>query len=140
MNRILVLFAIVSTSFAAAPARADGLNLTVTNVRNDQGQIIVLVFDDASAFENLRHRRSVAYAEIPAQAGSVSHLFDDLNAGPYAIFLFHEEDDDLDLAFEGDRLLEGVGASGAPNLEDNPDFAAASVMPGPVQVIMHYDE
>ncbi|MEM8555165.1 MAG: DUF2141 domain-containing protein [Pseudomonadota bacterium] len=121
-------------------APAEGLKLTVENVRNDVGSIVVLVFDKARAFNNLAYRRAVDYADIPARPGKVTHRFPELTAGPYAVFLFHDENGDWDLNYDTERLLEGVGATGAPNPEDMPDFDAASVWPGEVTVKMHYYE
>ena len=57
---------------------------------------------------------------------------------PYAIFVFHDESGDIDLNISGTRLLEGVGASGGPNRDDDPDFAKAPVGPGYVR--LHYYE
>lgn len=126
--------------FAGTNARAEGVTLTIENVRSAQGTIIVLVFDDASAFDRLDDRYAVDYADIPAQPGQVEVTFPSLSAGPYALFLFHDENRDQDLNYVGNRLLEGVGASGAPNPEDIPSFAEAAVFPGSATVILHYDQ
>lgn len=124
----------------ATPALAGGLNLTVDGVRNTNGSVIVLVFDKERAFERLSWRKAVQYADIPAQAGSLTHNFADLTAGPYAIFVFHDENGDEDLNYNNERLLEGVGASGATTQTSEPTFAEASVMPGDVTVRIFYDE
>jgi len=139
LHRIAGL-ALVCAGLGAASAQAEGLTLTIEDVRNNAGTVVVLVFDDASAFDQWDYTRAVDYADIPAQAGAISHSFPNLTAEPYAIFLFHDENGDWDVTYRGDRLLEGVGASGAPNAEDMPDFAAASVGPGAVTVRLHYDE
>lgn len=121
------------------PTLAEGIALTVEGLRNDRGKVLVVVFDQARAFNRLKFSRAVDFAEIPARAGKVRHNFVGLNAGPYAIFLFHDENGDEDLNRKGNHLLEGLGATGAPNPEDDPDFAQAAVFPGPVTVRVHYD-
>lgn len=125
---------------AAETSHAEGLDLTVENVRNDTGGVVVLVFEDAAAFDSFDYRQAIAYAEIPARPGKVSHSFPSLTKGPYAIFLFHDENGDWDVNYDATRLLEGVGSTGAPNPEDMPDFGAASVWPGNISVRLHYFE
>ncbi len=123
----------------ATPAAADGLNVTVDGIRNAKGNIVILVFDNARAFDSLDVWSAIDYAQIPSRKGSVSHEFAMLNAGPYAVLLFHDENKDQDLNMTATNLLEGLGATGAPHPEDEPDFNAASVWPGDVRVRIHYD-
>ncbi|MES0827391.1 DUF2141 domain-containing protein [Ruegeria sp. SCP11] len=100
----------------AAPADADGLNVTVDGIRNAKGNIVILVFDDARAFDSLDVWSAIDYSQIPSRKGSVSHEFADLNAGPYAVLLFHDENKDEELNMTATRLLEGVGSTGARTL------------------------
>ncbi len=138
MIRTLITAGLLAVTFPLA-AQAQGLDLTVEGVRNDQGAILVLVFDQAEAFDQLDYLNAVDYAEIPARAGTVSHRFPNLTTGPYAVFLFHDENSDQDLNYSATSLLEGVGATGAPGSEDDPSFEEAAVPPGPVTVTLHYD-
>lgn len=133
----LAAFAAIST---AATASAQGLNLTVDGIRNTDGSILVLVFDKASAFEQLEWRRAVRFADIPARTGRVAHRFADLTSGPYAVFVLHDENRDQDLNHNGERLLEGIGATGATMTKPYPDFTQASVGPGDVTVHLYYDQ
>ena len=131
---------VIAVALSVTPAFAEGLNLTVDGVRNAQGSVIVLVFDNQRAYDHLDWRKAVEYADIPAHTGRVSHSFPNLNAGPYAIFLFHDENGDQDLNYTNERFLEGVGASGATTATSEPNFAEASVMPGDVTVRLFYTE
>ncbi len=101
---------------------------------------MILVFDDARAFDSLDVWSAIDYAQIPSRKGSVSHEFAGLNAGPYAVLLFHDENKDEDLNMTATQLLEGLGSTGAPSRQDEPDFKAASVWPGDVYVRIHYDQ
>lgn len=139
MTRTLLAPAIALMALAA-PAAAEGLTVTVNGIRNAKGNIVILVFDDARAFDSLDVWSAVDYAQIPSRKGSVSHEFSDLKAGPYAVLLFHDENKDEDLNMTETKLLEGLGSTGAPNPEDEPDFKAASVWPGDVRVRIHYDQ
>ena len=132
--------AAIAMATLATPAVADGLNVTVDGIRNAKGNIVILVFDDARAFDNLDAWSTIDYAQVPSRKGSISHEFTDLNAGPYAVFSFHDENKDEDLNMTATQLLEGVGSTGAPNPQDEPGFKAASVWPGDVRVRIHYDQ
>lgn len=123
---------------AATPALPEGLTVSADGLRNSNGKVLIIIFDKARAFETLAVSKAIDIAEVPAKKGSVRHNFTKLKKGPYAIFLFHDENGDDDLNATATKLLEGVGASGAPTPQDSPDFAAASVWPGKVSVRVHY--
>lgn len=120
--------------------QAQGVTLTVEGLRNDRGNVLIAVFDQARAFDRLKFASAVDFAEVPARKGQVTHHFPALTSGPYAIFLFHDENGNQDIDYKADTLLEGIGASGAPNPEDEPSFAQAAFPPGPVRVRVHYDQ
>lgn len=135
--RILLLLSLVSI---VTPSFSQGLNLTVENIRSEIGNIIVVVFDEEHAFENLQINSAIAFAELPAQSKPLAHTFQKLDAGPYAVFVFHDENSDKNLNFNDKRLLEGVGATGAYSLEFEPNFLQASVYPGSVNVRIFYED
>lgn len=114
-----------------------GLRVDITNVRNDEGKVIVLVFADADAFADYDYTRAVGYAE-QAAAGTLQFEFPELREGPYAISLFHDENDDDDLNMDGIYPLEGYGTSGATGPYDEPSFSEAAVSPGRVSIRMYY--
>ncbi|UWQ24086.1 DUF2141 domain-containing protein [Leisingera aquaemixtae] len=139
MTRSLTLAAAGVLTALSSPALAEGLRLTIDGIRNGQGNILITVFSEAKAYETLNFWQAEAFAAIPARPGSTAHAFPDLTAGPYAVVLFHDENGDEDLNFSGDRLLEGIGVSGARSPDDEPGFAEASVPPGDVTVQVFYD-
>jgi uncharacterized protein (DUF2141 family) len=136
--KILPAIAICAATLPQA-VHAEGVNLTVEGLRNGRGNVLVAVFDQPRAFDQLNFETAVGFAEIPAQKGQVMHQFPTLTSGPYAIFLFHDENGNEHIDHEANTLLEGIGASGAPNPEDEPGFAQASFLPGPVRIRVHYD-
>ncbi|MEM1164293.1 MAG: DUF2141 domain-containing protein [Pseudomonadota bacterium] len=140
INSLGTTAVLAATLLAGTPASAGGLTLTIENVRSDRGSIIVLVFDNARDFNRLNYLRAIDYADVPARLGQVEVAFPSLANGPYAVFLFHDENGDQDLNYRGERLLEGAGATGAPNPDDLPSFEEASVLPGSATVILHYDQ
>ena len=142
MNRYIAL---LTTSTAAllimAPlAIAQGLNLTIEGVRNAKGSVIVMVFDSAKGYNNLDWSKAIDLAELPAKPGKLTHRFSNLNAGPYAVLLFHDENGDQDLNYTGNTLHEGTGASNVTARNQYPNFAEAAVPPGNVTVRLYYDK
>ena len=137
---ILNLSLLLSFASVATHVYTQGINLTVDNIRNGAGNIVVVIFDEKRSFENLQIRSAITVVEFPAKARRLTHTFPELDAGPYAIFVFHDENSDADLNFSGNRLLEGVGATGASRLESAPNFLQASVYPGPVNVHIFYEK
>lgn len=137
--RAHIAFAVAATAIAT-PAVAGGLNLTIDGIRSAKGSVLALVFDDATAFDQLDWYSAVQYADIPAQAGRVSHRFPDLEGGPFAVFVFHDENGDQDLNISGKRVLEGIGATGATTSTPYPTFSQAAVTPGDVTVHIYYDQ
>ncbi|MEX0283555.1 MAG: DUF2141 domain-containing protein [Paracoccaceae bacterium] len=126
--------------FLGGAAVAQGLTLTIDNIRNNKGKIVVLVFDSAKGFDNLDENLAIDYAEAQAKKGGLRITFPALTGGPYAAFLFHDENGDYDVNHRGGRLLEGIGATGVQSEESMPGFAEASVNAGKVRVRMYYQD
>jgi uncharacterized protein (DUF2141 family) len=122
----------------ASPAIAEGLTVSVQGVKNARGNILIFVFDNAQAFETLDVWEAVDFTSVRAKKGLVRQRFSKLRKGPYAVFLFHDENRDQRLNATQNQLFEGVGSSGAPKPGDEPDFNAASVDTGETTVIVHY--
>lgn len=139
MKHLVQAAAVFTALIIGTPALAGGLSLTVDGVRNNKGSVLVMVFDNAAAYDKLDWQRAVQYAEIPARKGRVSHSFPDLTGGPYAVLVFHDENGDQDLNFSGDRVLEGVGVSGTARDTWSPSFAEAAVPPGNIAVRLFYE-
>ena len=116
----------------------DGLRLAIDGVRNDRGQIVVMAFDDAEAFEAVDADRAVESVELPARPERLLADFPDLVAGPYAIFIWHDEDGDYDLDMAGDTPLEGYSWSGAFDRLAWPDFKRAAIGLGEHTVAVIY--
>ena len=55
--------------FLGGAAVAQGLTLTIDNIRNNKGKIVVLVFDSAKGFDNLDENLAIDYAEAQAKKG-----------------------------------------------------------------------
>lgn len=95
---------------AAAPtAPAGTVVVTVSTVRNHDGEIICALFDTADSFEK---RIPVARVVTHPQAPATTCVFRGLKAGVYAATAIHDENGNgrLDKTFYG-RPTEGYGVS-----------------------------
>jgi len=115
-----------------------GLVLHIRHVRNDKGAVNIFIYDDANAFAQGDYTRAVGYAEVKATTGTVRADFPDLIAGPYAVFVFHDENSDSAFAREGRSPEEGYGHSNSRGAFEAPPFDIAAVQPGAVEIRMHY--
>ena len=117
-----------------------GLSVTITNIRNDNGNVVGMVFDDRNAFKVFDVSKAVGYKLTPAAPGRVGVRCPELKRGPYAIGAFHDEDKNQDLNTSGQIPTEGYATSGATDARDTPTFRRASVPSGAVDVVMYYWE
>lgn len=114
------------------------LQLTIQGVNSMVGQVVVLVFDDPSAFNAGDYNRAVAYVELPASTSPIRKAFEDLTSGPYAVLLFHDANGNQDFDMAEGYPIEGYGTSNASGPNDIPSFQQASVDAGPVTIKVHY--
>ena len=97
-----VLAATTLLAVISAPVMAADINLKMTNVKSDDGQLVIRVFNDsqADAFpggEPLREEK------IPSSKGEVTYTLKDLPEGTYAIGVYQDQNsnNDLDKNFIG---------------------------------------
>ena len=84
--------------FAAVPAEAGDLRISVRGVETEGGQVRVALFTSAARFEA---RAPYAGAFVSAQKPGIAVVFADLPPGRYGISTFHDRDGDEKL---GTRL------------------------------------
>lgn len=98
------------TAWATAPAASSGdIAVTVSTVRNGNGEIICSLFDDAGSFDKrVPLAKVVAHPAVPA----TTCVFHGVKAGIYVIAAVHDENGNgrLDKTFFG-RPTEGYGVS-----------------------------
>ncbi len=79
--------AVALALLAAAPARAADLDLSIANLRDDKGWVMIAVFNSAQTF--LKNDQRVAAVVLPANGGKVRVVLD-LPPGRYAVSAFHD--------------------------------------------------
>ncbi len=114
------------------------LELHINSIRNDKGNVIILVFDSENAFASEDPNKAVDFRELKAQKGKMVVDFPSLTAGPYAVSLFHDENSDYEFNMIDGIPLEGYGVSGAKHMYDSPPFARAKTKAGKVDIAVHY--
>jgi uncharacterized protein (DUF2141 family) len=99
----------------------------IGGLRNDKGQVLCAIYSSADGFPK-KGDKALAHANSPISDGHAVCEFPGVNAGTYAISVFHDENSNgkLDTNFMG-IPREGVGASNnAAGHHGPPKFDAAA--------------
>lgn len=126
ISRALKLPLVTATLFVCSLGGAVAADLTVKikDVQNANGTILMALHDGADGFP--KSRKPVAVISLDAKIGEVLAVFPDLDAGAYAISLYHDENGnkELDTNFlgvptEGYAFTNNAkGAFGPPSFEN----------------------
>ncbi|WP_081869913.1 DUF2141 domain-containing protein [Endozoicomonas numazuensis] len=110
---------------AAQTLEGDGqLKLIITNIRNNKGIIYGAIFDNKDVFETADYEQAAIQFEIKPEATGVEQSFN-LPKGDYAVFVFHDENKNMDLDSKGMIPTEGYAYSQNSGRNDLPSFADA---------------
>lgn len=118
--------AVLLSLLAVLPASAGAAALTVTiqDIEVGRGHLMIVVEASAEGWNG--REVEAARISLPAREGTVSHVFDGLAPGDYAVQVLHDENDNGDL----DRFLgiptEGYGFSRNPRVMRRARFDEAS--------------
>lgn len=126
--------------YAETERTRTGLTVTFDGIRNSDGDIIVLIYDDPDAYKTYDPNGAVAFQQVRARSGKATVQFPDLALGPYAVAAFHDENSNQDLDMNGNIPTEGYAISGARDSYDEPSFDRAAIATGKISVQMHYAE
>ncbi len=142
MTLRVALTLIAMTVGQAAVADGQPLTVKLNNLEHGRGTVRVALFSDPKTFR--KADQAFAASESPAQAGSVTAVFEDVPAGQYAVMAYHDENGngELDLRF-GMFPTEGYGLSNNPKVMGPPAFEESRFeVPGDtpieIDVDIHY--
>jgi uncharacterized protein (DUF2141 family) len=128
--RTLITALACALAFAAGPAVAARIIVTIDGLNSAQGNVFIGLYATPSKF--LNGNQCDAMRKISASTGPITVAFDNLSPGVYAVGAYHDENgnDHLDtsvigLPVEGYALSNGVRAVIA-----KPTFQQASFMVG----------
>ncbi|QGZ30405.1 DUF2141 domain-containing protein [Stutzerimonas stutzeri] len=102
-------------------AKAQVLEVTLSGLEHDNGQVAVAVYADPKTFR--KDNQAFATQKASAAKGTVTLVFSDVPAGRYAVLAYHDENDngELDRRF-GMIPTEGYGLSNNPKVIGPPSF------------------
>lgn len=140
ISAVLTLSGGVLAKYAVWPSDsvADGLQINVFNVKNTQGRVKVLVFDQATAFDQMDYSQAAAYRAVAASTQPMSINFPELREGYYAIVIMHDENNDDMLGMSGDVPTEGYAVSGSNDPNGYPVFEWSLVEAKKQNMVMRY--
>ncbi len=127
-RRMLAALALAAALASGARAAGAGLEVTVTGVRSAEGQVILRVWGEGSAFPT-DPDAALAVVRAPISEGTARATFPDLPPGAYAVAAAHDENGNgrLDMTALGPPA-EGYGFSNdAMGFLGPPGFAAARI-------------
>lgn len=84
--RKLALFALLSA--ATQTSNAADIEVSVNGIKTYRGNLLIALYNNAESFGKTPYRNIA----VPADAENVSVTFDNLEAGDFAIMLFHDID------------------------------------------------
>lgn len=121
MTLRVVLTLVAMAIGQAAFAEGQPLMVKLNNIEHDRGNVRVALFDDPKTFR--KADQAFDARELPAKAGTVTVVFEDVPAGQYAVMAYHDENanGELDLRF-GMFPTEGYGLSNNPKVMGPPAF------------------
>ncbi len=121
--RLLGGLLVLSTAGQAAD-----LSIEVQDIRSNDGQLMVAVFDTQKAYDNNDYSNAYASYTNRIHGATSKVTFHNIPTGDYVISLFHDENgnNEMDRNFTN-MPTEGYGISNAVNKYDEPDFKRAAI-------------
>ncbi len=141
MKPSALLLLILPLLTGSAMAAGHGLDVALSGVQHDRGQLRVGLYADTKTFRKEAQAKEIKTA--PAKPGEAVVHFDDLPPGRYAIMAYHDEDGNGELNRRfGMFPTEGYGLSNNPKVSGPPAFEdSAFEVPAPdnrVQIELKY--
>jgi len=112
MKFLLSLFFFLVTGISGTMAQPDnGIRLTVSNLRNDKGFVLVSLFKEGQGFPD-KAAQAFRTEKVAIYNKKAILIFPDLPAGRYGISILHDENNDQQMNKNGLGLpKEGYGFS-----------------------------
>ena len=99
----ITLTLLVASTFAfdieAQSTPLGDITVTITDLRNPDGEILISLYDKAEGFPKDREAIVRTAAVEPGVSGQISTVFTDLPYGDYAIAVLHDEDASKGMTF-----------------------------------------
>lgn len=122
-----VLFSFLALLVSFSTAYAGDLQITINNIHNNKGYLLISIYNDATAFEAEDEKNMHTYVAMPAKMDSQTITLHDFPTGTYAISVLHDENSNNQ--FDVDKIgtpLEGYAYSNNVGLIATPTFKQAT--------------
>lgn len=123
MKKIVLLIALILLS--QVNAKAAELTLSVEGVRNNNGNVVMVIFKDKSAFNGARTDQAHSVVALKATKGEQAAVLKDFPLGKYAVIILHDENTNERLdtnsrgfPTEGYAYSNNVGKMSVPTFKD----------------------
>lgn len=122
MKTLALIIAFVLTSFFSYSQDTYSLTVTVDNVLNSNGHVLVGLHTE----ETFMKGKGIQNAKAEIKDGKILVTFEDLDPGNYAVMVLHDENDNerMDMEMNG-MPKESYGMSNNPMLYGPPTFTDA---------------
>ncbi|MFT6212561.1 MAG: hypothetical protein ACJARD_000686 [Alphaproteobacteria bacterium] len=130
MHKTILAIAFINVAFLTSQAFSANLTVNIDNITSNQGHIECALFDEnhAKAFPTKPKQAILTQRQIVSQKNLICQ-FDGLNAGTYALSVYHDVNDsgDIDTNFIG-IPNEPMGATNNPKgFFGPPSFSDAAI-------------
>ncbi len=128
MKKLTLLCILVLVSPVLAQDFPATVTVNISNLRNDDGQVVVLLFSSSDGFP-MDQDKALQIETMPIEHGVAIVTFTDLSYGDYALLVIHDEDmnDELNTNFIGkptEKCWVSNGQRGGPF--GGPEFDASA--------------
>ncbi len=128
MKKLTLLCILVLVSPVFAQDFPATVTVNISNLRNDDGQVVVLLFSSSDGFP-MDQDKALQIETMPIEHGVAIVTFTDLSYGDYALLVIHDEDmnDELNTNFIGkptEKCWVSNGQRGGPF--GGPEFDASA--------------
>ncbi|WP_452223206.1 DUF2141 domain-containing protein [Lacinutrix chionoecetis] len=124
MKTLTITFALLLSSFLfyAQETQTYDITVTIDNVKNDNGKVLVSLHDKSTFMTP----KNIQTSETKIENGKIKVTFEDVVPGTYAIMAMHDENDNKAMDFDTNGMpLENYGMSNNPMSFGPPQYSDA---------------
>ena len=122
-----LLLSSVLAAGALSSVSAAGLDVAVDGVRNDRGDVWIMLYQGPEGFAAQNLDAADVLVKLPARQGTLAVSLRDLIPGDYAAAVLHDENGNGQLDAESDVPTEGYGFTRDAGRNAMPTFEQASI-------------
>ncbi len=123
--RNIIIFSLF-TCFSST-ALAGDLTIKLTDFRNSNGKVLISIFNDKDAFDNIDAEKIHTYVSLDTDGKDKEVVLKDFPAGEYAITILQDENENYNLDLNSREFpVEGYGFSNNVGTMSEPSYGDAA--------------